>query len=289
MASVIDLTDDLRAELAMAQNLGAGFGSAAGYIVADHRRRKLEQMIVSTIQDAETRGLNAAAIRRELIKNAQIVRDKHGQEVIQIYGQQAQIEQNEKLREAQVKYWNSKGAAGVTAAQESNIIRDLMAAREAAYMQGDEDLVRKIDDKLRQYLPQVSGTDFDRIDRSKLPKATEQLTLSIPAGTPEINQSPQPDIAAQAMEGQAFTGEPPAGQMAKWQSMTPEQRVAYFTGKETKADTALAAELNKQSFAPYMDKLDPDDRGKLERILAEGNPQKIQIALERLRQTYGTL
>lgn len=70
----------------------------------------------------------------------------------------------------------------------------------------------------------------------------------------------------------------PIGVQAKWESMTPEERVATYSPQ--------GQQKSQDELAGYFDKLDDESKQELQQILASGNNELIQKALARLKDKY---
>jgi len=314
MAGNIDARDDFRAQLQLSSNIGQGIGSAVGGYFGmkenERRRNFVEMGLVRILNDPNLTDSQKRleilqlphAMQFEFAKQTANTLPTAYQQNAMDYRANAASEQDQAYKRLR----NYRQAATIRKTLEEARLTRLAKDPNADTSDLDRQ-IQGVNSEMQGFLlpiaPEKSdlqtdvlvphtpegfvGQGLQHSDYQQGPAVTRQPPVV--AQTPEPTQPPKSDVAADVMAGTAFTGEPPAGQMAKWKSMTPEQRVAYLTGKTPKADAELAKVVAASDFEPYMEKLDPESKIQLEKILAGGNPETIQKALERLRQTYGAL
>lgn len=79
--SNIDLTDDIRAEIALSGSLGQSMGQTAGALYVKKRRDKQQRALVSILNQGAGEGWDTEKIRQKVIQDADAIKTQVGQEV----------------------------------------------------------------------------------------------------------------------------------------------------------------------------------------------------------------
>jgi len=284
LAGIVDLTDDLRAEMSMAQNLGSNIGKTiAGYQI--QKEKKLNEVkngiLAKNLSDASRQGLDPGQTLDLLLQTdpqarAQVTRDQARMVQAQAFKKQqqpqekdlmARLDKSMKLRD---QYWDESGG--------ENLEGGIVPGREREYNFFDK---------------QVKGT-LDILQGGGTSQQPQQSAGQRPPIQDIANRAGGYMQQTPEMQGEITIGDKPPADFAKLfedvertlamgKGATPEPgepEKAGFTQAQTAGQTPA-------EFYKYFDKLDDVSRQQLMQILQGSDEEKKKIALERLRKTYG--